>query len=618
MVSNMKYTTLSICALLSTLSATANTDFGEMDGGENAERQAVNYTPEIIESIEQLYHDKIGLFIHWGPYAQLGGVWKDVKKAEWIMANAKIPVAEYEEHAAKPFNPTEFNAAEWVELAKEAGMGFIAITSKHHDGFAMYDSEHPYNITDFGEFGRDPLMELHEESQKQGIRFGVYYSQSQDWHEEGAVGNTWEKGWRNTTEESFAKYYRSKALPQIKELVTRFDPLYMIWFDTPGNFITPELIEETMEMVNDIQPNVLMNSRIGGGYGHFQTAIDHGMMPAVNTEGWIDGLKVPWQTHDSVSGPWGYASHKPQFHEDPNRSVHPYIYTLADIVSKGGVLLLNIAPDETGVIPIGQANVLRRLGKWLDVHGEAIYDADPSPIRNPDLPITSKPGKLFFHVQRQSESKVEVKGILTTIARAYLLNDPTQSVPFTQDGDLITFELPNNTFEGTQGVSVIAADYVGEMAISDPTLTPDANGVIKLPVSKSRYTKIRMSFDKKFGSTHKLAMPWDTGGNTIIWDMRVTEPGTYKVVSHQAFAPGLEGARYSVRVNDQVLEADPVVTKHGRDFSRVELGTITFDQPGDYELRMVMLDGARNSGSKRDKSRYIREFSLQSIELRKQ
>jgi len=319
-----------------------------------------------------------------------------------------------------------------------------------------------------------------------------------------------------------------------------------------------------------------------------------------------------------VSGPWGYAAHKPQFHNDPNRSAFQYIYTLADIVSKGGVLLLNIAPNEKGVVPIGQANVLRRLGKWLEVYGEAIYDADPSPIRNPELPITSEPGKLYFFVKKQPESNVEVKGILSPIERAYMLNDPRQGVRFTQDGDQITFELPNNAFEGAQGVAVIAAEYEGEMTVSDPTLTPDDNGVIKLPVSKSRYSKIRMSYDKRFGSTHKLAMPWDKGGNTIIWEMRVTEPGTYKVVSHQAFPPGLKGAGYSVRVNDQVLDADPVVTEHGRDFVPVEIGTVSFDQAGDYELRVVMLDGARNSGEKFKKSRFIREFSIESIELQKQ
>lgn len=184
-------------SLTVTLPAFADTKLlNETTDGSDFKRQEMTYSTELIQSIEQLYHDKIGMFIHWGPYAQIGGVWQESKGAEWIMRNAKIPVAEYEAAAAKPFNPTAFNAEEWITLCKDAGMGFIVITSKHHDGFAMFDSKHPYNITDFGDFGRDPLEELHSECQEQGIRFGVYYSQSQDWHEEGGGGNGWQ-GWPN-------------------------------------------------------------------------------------------------------------------------------------------------------------------------------------------------------------------------------------------------------------------------------------------------------------------------------------------------------------------------------------------------------------------------------------
>ena len=166
----------------------------EAADGSGFERQIDRFTPELIDSMEQLYHDKIGMFIHWGPYAQIGGAWKGTQNAEWIMRHAKIPVADYEAVAAKPFNPDEFNAKEWVGLCKDAGMGFMVITSKHHDGFAMFDSKHPYNITDFGDFARDPLAELHRECEQTGIRFGVYYSQSQDWHEPGGDGNGWQ-GW---------------------------------------------------------------------------------------------------------------------------------------------------------------------------------------------------------------------------------------------------------------------------------------------------------------------------------------------------------------------------------------------------------------------------------------
>jgi hypothetical protein len=125
-----------------------------------------------------------------------------------------------------------------------------------------------------------------------------------------------------------------------------------------------------------------------------------------------------------------------------------------------------------------------------------------------------------------------------------------------------------------------------------------------------------MSYDPKFGCTHKIAMPWDQGGNTIIWDLRINTAGKYKVISRQAFAPGLKGARYKIRVNHQQLEAAPVVTQHGRDFTYADIGMVRFDQPGDYELQLMMLDGARAIiGASKDRSGYRCEFSLQSVEL---
>ena len=588
----------------------------ETEDGNDYKRQVLHYTPELIESIEQLYHDKIGLFIHWGPYAQIGGVWQGKRGAEWIMRNAEISVADYEAAAAKPFNPKKFNAEEWIGLCKDAGMGFIVITSKHHDGFAMFDSEHPYNITDFGEFGRDPLLELHSECERQGIRFGVYYSQSQDWHEKGGDGNSWQ-GWPSLNAERFKKYYEGKALLQVKELVTRFDPLYMIWFDTPGRFMSPEIIEKTMTLVNEHQPHVLMNSRIGGGYGHFQSAADHGLMPCVNTSGWKDGLKVPWQTHSTVAGLWGYASHKMDLHENPNRPADPYIFELVDIVSKGGVLLLNIAPNELGEVPIGQANILRRLGQWLDINGESVYNADPSPIRNPDLPITCKPGKLYFHIVEQAEREVLINGITTTLKNCYLLQDPNQTaLLFSQSGDEITVSLPVDAFDRAQGLAVIVAEHDGVVQISDPALKSNKEGIIELPVSKSAYGNMSMSYDQKFGCTHKIAMPWDRGGKSLSWDLYVKEPGSYTVLSRQAFAPGLEGARYQIRLQEQTLEADPVVTENGRDFHLVEIGRVELKSAGPYTLEVQMLDGARNvAGAEYDKSGYSREFSLQAIEL---
>jgi alpha-L-fucosidase len=150
-----------------------------------------SFTPEIRQNMKELYKDKFGLFVHFGPYAQLEGIWKGEEvAAEWIMNQARIPIKEYEAEATAKFNPYKFSAKDWVDAAEEAGMKFIVVTAKHHDGFAMYKSSHPYNLFDFAGFKRDLLKELADECSKRGMKLGIYYSQSQDWHEEGGYGNT--------------------------------------------------------------------------------------------------------------------------------------------------------------------------------------------------------------------------------------------------------------------------------------------------------------------------------------------------------------------------------------------------------------------------------------------
>src|SRR5260221_2164430 len=213
---------------------------------------------------------KYGLFIHWGLYAIPAGQWQGKRSlglGEWIMNRSKVPVREYEKLASQ-FNPVKFNADAWVQLAQDAGMKYMVITSKHHDGFAMFKSAvSKYNVADATPFKRDVLKELSEACAKRGMRLGFYYSQSQDWHEPGGAGNTWDFGpdsapGSQTPLKKYDEYLRGKAEPQVKELLTGYGPVALIWFDTP-RLMTPERGQRFADIVRQTQPNTLIDGRLG-------------------------------------------------------------------------------------------------------------------------------------------------------------------------------------------------------------------------------------------------------------------------------------------------------------------------------------------------------------------
>ena len=220
-----------------------------------------------------LADSRFAMFVHWGLYSELGARWNGKTYygiSEWIMHRAQIPVAEYEAVAAR-FNPVDFDAREWVRFAKAAGMRHIMITAKHHDGFAMYRSAvSAYNIADATPFHRDPLAELAHACAEEGLRLGFYYSQTADWHEPDGIGNDW-SGF--PAERDFRGYLHRKAIPQIEELLTNYGPIAGIWFDTPGP-ITPDESRMLVDLVHRLQPDCLVNSRIGNGLGDYDTLGD--------------------------------------------------------------------------------------------------------------------------------------------------------------------------------------------------------------------------------------------------------------------------------------------------------------------------------------------------------
>ncbi|TWU44372.1 Alpha-L-fucosidase [Novipirellula aureliae] len=541
------------------------------------------YTPEIRANMKQLYQDKIGLFVHWGPYAQLEGVWggKNIA-AEWIMNRGRISIKEYEQHAAAQFKPDKFNAKQWVDIAESAGMKFIVVTSKHHDGFAMYDSKHPYNLVDFAGFGRDILKELSDECAKRGMNLGFYYSQSQDWHEKGGFGNGWDFPARIKPQADFDAYFQEKAVMQVKELTQNYGDIFMIWFDTPVQMDDAKC-QQMMDIVKANQPSALVNSRLGQGFGHFDVSIDNGNTPSVSKATWLPDLKVPWQTHESVTqGGWGYT--RAGGENDRSESYTDFVYSLSRIVCYGGVYLLNVGPRPDGTIPESQVKSVQAIGEWLEINGESIYGADPSPLKFPPYAITSKPGKLYLHMKELSDEQVELTGVLSRVTNAYCLADPRKtSLTVSQEGARIRVSVPEKLRQPR--ITVVVLELADQVAnVVDETLQQQEDGVIKLPVSRCEFEIRRISYDYETQLTSRWG---ENSKQGLIWTVNVTHPGDFKVMSEDT---GSRTYQYELTTVDDslVLDAKPrtgTLTRKSHD------GTIVIAKPGVQKIAIHPMAG---------------------------
>jgi len=420
---------------------------------------------------------RLGMFIHWGIYAVPAGTWQGQAVpglGEWIMHNGRIPLAEYAPLAGQ-FNPVKFNAREWVGLAKAAGMKYLVITSKHHDGFAMFKSANPYNIVDATPYGRDVMADLAEACAEAGIRLCFYYSQDQDWAAPGASGH-WEEmqdqGWwaYKPDPERFAQYLEDKVKPQLRELLTHYGPIGLIWFDTPVA-ITKEQSEMLRDFVHALQPECLVSGRVGHDVGDYGSLGDN-QIPCGPVEG-------AWETPATLNDTWGFKSYDHNW-----KSLRDLLYLLVDLTSKGVNYLLNVGPTAEGLIPPESVELLRGLGQWMDINSEAIYGTQPNPYPYEfDWGrITAKGDKLYLLVM-DWRAELALLGLRNNVKNAYLLTDPAADLPVTQshgaDQHRLTVTLPSAAPDPLVSVVVLELDGAPDVDTS-PLQQPD--GKISLPV----------------------------------------------------------------------------------------------------------------------------------------
>lgn len=343
---------------------------------------------------------RFGMFIHWGPYAVLGGDYQGhltrVGGPAWIMNRCKIPVEEYQQ-MTRTFNPVKYNPEEWVQIAKDAGMKYIVITAKHHDGFAMFKSEASnYNIVDFTPYGKDVLDGLAKACRKHDMKLGFYYSQAQDWNNPGgatsrrpmiqgwlnpdsaridaytlAHGGSWDPMQQTST---MSEYIDRVAIPQIKELLTNYGDVALIWWDTPHG-ITEEFAEKIDQVLKE-HPQVITNDRLIRGSKRF-TGDYKTPEQVIPTAKQLDG--TDWETCMTLNNTWGYQSRGVVW-----KSSGSILINLIDIASKGGNFLLNVGPHPEGNIPEENVKRLRLIGQWMKKYGNSIYGTERCKIKKPD------------------------------------------------------------------------------------------------------------------------------------------------------------------------------------------------------------------------------------------
>ncbi len=520
---------------------------------------------------------RFGMFIHWGLYAIPAGVWNGREVpgvGEWIMYHGQISPKDYEPLAAR-FNPVKFDAREWARLAREAGMRYLVITSKHHDGFCLFDSAYTeYDVIDATPFKRDIMRELADACRAEGIRVGWYHS-IMDWHHQDAGG------------ERFPAY-ADVLRKQVVELLANYGPIDVMWFD--GEWIPEWTVEHGVELerlCRAVSPSVIVNNRVGkrgAGMGDMTRTVGDFATPEQTVP--ATGLPgLDWESCITMNDTWGFKT------SDQNwKSAEELLRMVVDIASKGGNLLLNVGPTAEGLIPQPSVDRLHAVGAWLDRNGEAIYGTQASPFRR--LPwgrCTRRGETLYLHVfDWPGDGRLVIDGLRNRAGAAWFHADSRRRpLPVERDGERVVIHLPLEPSD--QPVTVVVLQIEGEPDVAIAPVRPGPDGVLVLHARDATVEGIHAQYEVGHGKDN-IGF-WTDPADEVVWDTEVPS-GRYSVEVEFACDAGSGGA-FVVQVGESRADGRIVPTGSWTKFAILDLGPVGVEQAGVHQVRVrpVRIDG---------------------------
>ena len=481
---------------------------------------------------------RFGMFIHWGLYAEPAGAWNGRESGgagEWLMHDLRIPVDEYA-GLVPTFNPVRFDADRWAAVARAAGMRYVVMTAKHHEGFAIFRSADPFSIG-ATPFARDPIAEMAAACRRAGLKFGVYYSQAQDWHHAG--GAAYGGHWDPKQDGDLHAYVRDVAAPQVRELM-RLKPA-ILWWDTPV-----EMSKADVEALTAPLPkSIILNDRLGNGVPG-DTATPEQTIPATGfpDRDWETCMTIN-RIEGTESGSWGYKATGTEL-----RSSETLLRNLIDIASKGGNFLLNVGPDARGVIPAPEVSRLADLGAWLRRNGEGIYGTTASPYRR--LPFdgraTVKGSSLFLHVFSWPSEGLSLPGLRTKVKEARVVGTGERLV-FTQEGGKVGIARPRPLPESSQ--PILRAATTVELRLAGRPVVDEPERVQELRDGRAELLAedAELSGGLQLEHTPPNVGFWTDAGGTVSWRIRTLTEADVPVSLDYACAAGSGGSEVALQLD---------------------------------------------------------------------